>query len=344
MGTSRSHHRLSKAGSGTILIAWACLTAAAPTLRAQSPATAEAPATQPASQPTEELSKVEIIERALKLTEAEADLYAVDANRRTQLGHQASLTMFMRRIRDLPALADREIACLDMPAVSNLLRRPGRYAGRPIRLNVLVIRAWRWEPGPDFRPTIHWTAKDGPFWRYDCLNADAPSPPEPVYVFSPLEPNVVLGKPDRIGDDGEWRYENNPQVEMAGVFYKVYSGKSVSGIPRDYPVVLAWQIRTGDKTAGGGVFTDPMRNLMMVVVMILAIGFLFLMRARQMRRLRAESKEPPGYRSPASRPQPQRDRPVKPEDEVDPDLKAAAEQYLQQRDEQNEPQGGGKPG
>lgn len=331
------------AASRTILIVWACLTAAGPTLRAQSPATAEDPATRPASQPTEELSKIEIIERALKLSDAETDLYMVDAGRRRQLSHQASLTMFMRRIKDLPTLTGRQTGCLDMPAAANLLKRPDRYAGRPIRLNVLVIRVWRWEPGKDFRATIHWTARDGPIWRYDCYNADATSPSnEPVYVLSPLDPNAVLGKPSEIGKKGQWMYSRIPQVELAGVFYKIYSSKSDSKVPRDYPVVLAWQIRTTGGTGAGGMFTNPARNVVMVVVIILAIVFLFLMRARQVRRVRSRPKEPLGYRTSGARLATERDGPVKPEDEVDPDLKAAAQEYLQQKDDHDGPQGGGE--
>jgi hypothetical protein len=220
----------------------AILIGAAAARSEQSQTGADATASAPTSE-SRPLGNIEIIEDRLRLTDAQAGAYEVARARKWQIDDPVALNLLLRKVSRLPALSPLEMADLDRPAVRNLLRWPGRYAARPMRLRVLVNRVLKWQPGVDFLATPDWTRDDGPIYRYDCLHAEANSPAqEPLCMLSTLEPRATLGKPLREAAGGELIYDL-PEIEVAGVFFKVFAGLDVAGRPREYPVVLAWQMR-----------------------------------------------------------------------------------------------------
>ncbi len=292
-------------------------------------------ASRPAASSAPALTKIETIQRSLQLAEPQADAHRVARTRRGQIDDPVAFTMFLRKTASLPKLQSEEWSLLDRPAARSLLADPERYAGRPIALRVYVNRVWKWEPGQDFTASADWTRADGPVYRYDCLNAEAAHPAdEPIYVVSTLEPNALLGPPRKIGDDGDWRYTDLPRVQLAGVFYKVYAGRDTQGLPREYPVVFAWQMRTG---AGGGadVASDSWArglagegamtfSLAMGAVLLLAIAAYVFWRLRQA--TRALRDRPLRTLSPAVGAR-TREGSDEEEDQADAGLSAAAEEF-----------------
>jgi hypothetical protein len=299
--------------------------ATAPTVSA--PATGPASATAPAAGG----AKIDTILQALKLSDSQADAYKVALSRKGQLDDPAALTMLLRKIASLPMLQSQEWNELDRPAVRNLLAEPQRYAGRPICLRAYVNVAWKWTPGVDFAATADWTRNDKPIYRYDCLNAEAEYPAsDPLYVLSPVEPNVFLGRPIRTGDDGELIY-GNPRVQLAGVFYKVYAAKDRDGRAREYPVVLAWQLRPAE---GGALVTPAAESwsqaLGVAIILLVGIVFYFFWRFRQAARgIRTRDLAAKNLRQAPrlEEEQKEKEEPAPEEDQADPGLAAAAAEF-----------------
>jgi hypothetical protein len=294
---------------------------------AQAPAAATStqPANKPAaSAPAPARTRIEQIEQALKLTDADAGAYEVARSRRGQIDDQPALTMLLRRVAALPQLEANEMGELDWPAWRGLQERPDVYAGRPIRLRVYVVRAIKWEPGKHFVATVDWPRDRGPIWRYDCLNAEAQRPAdEPFYVLSTTEPNTFLGPPREVGLEGDWVYSNPNPMMLAGVFYKVYSGTDRAGLTRDYPVVIAWQIQRAPVLALGGAGGSGLAIL--IFLLLVVAGFFFWRTRRSVlaaRRPRAGQALSQGPR--------QEEGPV-PDGPVDPDLADAAEAFRRSR-------------
>ncbi len=280
----------------------------------------------------------------LRLTPEEQDAYSVALSRPAQLDEPA-LTLWMDRVSRMPQLGPEQLAALDRPAIPNLAAYPQRYAGVPLRLEVYVFRVIRWEAGREFTPTKWWPASRGAIWRIDCLNAASPTPyDEPVYVLAPFDPRPLLGKPAEVLGDDEFRYEARRKIGLAGVFYKTFRDRAEEGEFRYYPVVLAWQME-----ARGGRGAGPLsdQRLMLILGFVLLLVFAFVLLRAKLKRPAPEpvaSADPAARWGPKYRPlrdladeaagQPGREPPKPPppppeEDpgEVDPDLKAAAEQY-----------------
>ncbi len=349
MGSFRFLRRQPGATALAICLAMTCLFGGEPQASAQSAsaagptqsASAAAPAqTAPATAPAADARKIETILQALKLSDAQAGAYQVALSRKGQIDDPVTLTMFLRKIASLPMLQSEEWNDLDRPAARSLLAEPQRYAGRPIRLRALVNVVWKWTPGADFAATADWTRNDKPIYRYDCLNADAQYPAsEPLYVLSPVEPNVFLGRPTGTGKDGQGIYGSFPPVQLAGVFYKVYATKDTTGQARDYPVVLAWQIRPAE---GGGLATSPdsWQQAVVALGIALAIGILiyFYWRFRQAaKRARSRASFPRGPPQPP-RQQEEKDEAQEPspeEDQADPSLAAAAAEFRKQKQDED---------
>jgi hypothetical protein len=106
-------------------------------------------------------------------------------------------------------------------------------------------------------------------------------------------------------------------------------------VPREYPVVLAWQMRKMEQAEPPqtrGLF----QNMLLPILMIIAIGLLFLRRlSRQSRQLSQERAEHRPYRS--LRRQAEEADGAGAEGPVDPELKAAAEAYLKDKAPQDGP-------
>jgi hypothetical protein len=287
-----------------------------------------APATAPA--PAGGGAKIDTILQALKLSESQADAYRVALTRKGQIDDPAAFTMLLRKIAPLPMLQSYEWNELDRPSVRNLLADPQRYAGRPLCLHAYVNIAWKWTPGTDFAATADWTRNDKPIYRYDCLNADAEYPAsDPLYILSPVEPNVFLGRPTKIGADGELIYAPPPRVQLAGVFYKVYAAKDRDGNPREYPVVLAWQLRPAE----GGALLNPATDLSsqalgVAIILLFSIVFYFFWRFRKAARTVRDRGLLTKNLLLQSKRQEKEEEPSSPEEDLaDPGLSAAAAEF-----------------
>jgi len=311
--------------SGILLLAAGGARSSPPTApRAVPSASTRATQPGPATAASQAMGALETIEQRLRLTDAQADAYRLAMLRKGQIDDPVALTLFLRKIANLPKLSPDDMNHLDQPAVRNLLANPQRYAGQPIRLRVLVNRVWKWQPGVDFGATPDWTRGDGPIYRYDCLNDEANrSVDEPVYILSPLEPNLALGRLGKDGNEGERIYDI-PRVLVAGVFFKVLSGRDTAGRPRDYPVVLVWQMRAAPE---GGLQVAPeswRQALGIAIVLFVGIAAYFFWRVRQSaQRFRKPGGPSPGRQEPSR----QQEEVPPEEDQADSDLAAAAEEF-----------------
>jgi hypothetical protein len=268
---------------------------------------------------------MEVIEQRLKLTDAQADAYRLAVLRKDRIDDPVALTLFLRKMVNLPKLTPDELDNLDRPAMRNLLTNPQRYAGQPIRLRVLVNRVWKWQPGVDFGATQDWTRGDGPVYQYEGYNAEANQPSdEPICILSPLDPNVVLaGHRSKDGNQGERIYDI-PRVQVAGVFFKVFSGRDMAGRSRDYPLIIAWQMRAAPE---GGLQIVPeswWQALGIAIALFVGIAAYFFWRLRQA----AHRYRTPALAAPVRAEEAQRQEETPPEeDQTDSDLAAAAAEF-----------------
>jgi len=294
----------------------------------------EVPVTGPA--PPTPAAPFGTIEEGLALSEVEKGHYEVALERRRQLDESA-LTMWLARVRRFPKLSADQVSDLDLPSVKNLLTSPPRYAGQALRLNVYPQRITKWQPGKGFTPTKWWTVHDGPIWQIGATNADARDPDaEPIFLICPFDPAAALGKPSQVGPQGELLYFHPRKCSIAGVFYKVYQDHDDKKELRSYPVILVWQIGPADGGGGGLWATGTWKYLLpFPALLILLIGFAFL--RSKVRR----NRMPPPARA---RYQPLRDLAQEEASEeesragtdesaeqIDPELKAAAEQFRKEK-------------
>ena len=284
------------------------------TAAATHPTSTTAAASQPVPPLTGVRERLAAINDALELPPQEADAYAVAIDRKTQLNDLA-LTMLMRRIATLPTLLAQDLKSLDQPSIASLLSSPQRYYGRPVRMRVYVLRVIKLTPGDDFAPTRYWGRDDGIIWRWDCVNADAERPAdEPMMILTAIEPNTVLGVPNKVDDRGHRIYSPAKPLDIAGVFYKLYTTTNEVDTLQDYPVLLAWQVVGGRGSSGGPEPFISQTDAVVIAIGIIAI-FVVFAAFKRVREKHATASSPLS-------------RSVRPEDfQVDESLKAAAEQY-----------------
>ena len=274
------------------------------------------------------------IEEGLALGDVEKGHYEVALERRKQLDESA-LTMWLDRVRRFPKLSADQVDDLDLPSVKNLLTSPRRYAGQAFRLNVYPRRVTKWDPGKGFTPTKWWTVQDGAIWRIGATNAEARDPDaEPIFILCPFDPAAVLGKPSQVGPQGELLYFRPRKCTLAGVFYKVYQDHDENGELRDYPVMMVWQIgpAEGGKSAVGAWWKYL---LPFPALLILLIGFAFV--RSKVRRNRLDRRGRARYHplrdlsqgeAPENKSRAGTDESAA---QIDPELKAAAEQYRKEK-------------
>ena len=290
------------------------------------------------------LGKFKTVDEGLDLGDANRDSYEVAFDRIRQLDESA-LTMWLQRISRMPDLSKEQFG-LDRPSIENIMRNPKDYKGRAIAVDTYALRVWKWMPNEDFNATRWWNIHAGPLWQVDCLHADAQYPGEaPIFVICTFDPTPILGKPDRIGNEGELLYPlqsgYQPKYRLAGVFYKLYETRDKDGRTRQFPVLLVWQMnRAGgrDNVTGPGGMPGTRHALIIVSVLVLAFAFIYLKKKAS----RTKRGDRPG---PEYRPLRGEDLPVQPaagpslppddeddeDDQVDPQLKAASEQYRKEK-------------
>jgi len=231
------------------------------------------------------------------------------------LTEEPGFRMLAEKAAALPALTGQELAdLLDAPSYLNLLRHPQRYQGRPIRIRVRVFTASDAALGPAPADSAPTTGPGRPltFRRLDCLACNAGEAPIIVYSFARAE---EPGKPDRV-EDGQAVYNQGRRFELAGVFYRVVTGRDRDGQRRAWPVVLAWQLRPVSQKKAHPAFVQ----LFLLAIMLL-IGYLIV--RRSVRRVVGQ-QQAPAYR-PRRYARAQSELPggqARPRVDVDPRLKA----------------------
>ena len=235
---------------------------------------------------------------------------------------------------------------LDRPAYVNLLRDPVRYRARPMRMRLRVYRVWKLLPGAGLVFSPFWK-RDRPVWEMDCIWSSVPySREKPLKVFSIVNPDEFLGEPDERQPDGEMTYRRGPELRAAGLFHKVYrKTERGSGRLRDYPVVVVWDITRTVGTWprggwGGWGLTQTLPVLLLVIVLIGA----FVLTKRRLGRLRGSDRSAargeyrPLRRERGRREPPPSDTDANEADEpVDPNLAAAVEDFLQDKQRDDAP-------
>jgi len=312
----------------------------------------DAPARQKGSPTTSTvpraLGKFKTVDEGLDLGDANRDSYEVAFDRIRQL-NESALTMWLQRVSRMPELSKDQFRDLDRPSVKNIMRTPKRYAGQAIVVDVYAVRVWKWMPPDDFTATRWWNIHAGPLWQVDCLNADAQYPgEEPIFVICTFDPTPILGKHKRIGDEGELLYPlqaqsgYQPKYRLAGVFYKLFETRDKDGRTRQFPVLLVWQMnRAGgrDKVTGPGGMLGTRHTLIIASVLVLAFAFIYL--KKKASRAKRGGRSGPEYRplrgedlpgQPAAGPALPPDDEDEEDDQVDPQLKAASEQYRKEKE------------
>jgi len=286
----------------------------------------------------------EAVDRILVLTDDEQDALDV-AQTRKQDYEETALYMMLNRAAQLPQLPREQFAQLQRPPYRSLLDHPGRYAGQPVRLTVLVSTVFKETSGTHHDPDLLWP-RGRERWMIRCLDADG-EVQQPMLVVSLVDPAVLLHKP--LSDADEPVQEFNAAIaplELAGVFYKVFEAREsgtpehpAPASPRPYPLIIAWQLGVpADKPAAPGVVPMTMAGAIFIAVIALLVAFVFL--ARHIRRTR---RRPGGWGGPLW---PDRYRPLRDvtqdtpgddereADEVDPQLKAAVEDWRKEHPEE----------
>ena len=293
-------------------------------LQAAAATHASQPATEPVAPPPP--SGVESIAERLDWSEAERTILGAVEDFEPQIAGEA-LGMILRRAEGLEDLPASHLSDLDRPAYKNLLERPGRYRGEAVRLVLYLAYVKKLFPREVNLPESRWWPSDKPIWRLDGFGADTPYPAdEPLRIFSVVDPASIISVPQAAQAEEEIKYLRTPAIEVAAVFYKVYTDLS-RGDPdspptqRNYPVLVAWNIKhanlPGGEPTGTGSTAGPTSIVLIVAVALAALFIVLKLRAR--RRGRPRPGTAPSHGAPGP--------PSSGSDQVDPKLRAAAEQY-----------------
>ena len=234
---------------------------------------------------------------------------------------------------------------LDRPAYANLLAHPARYRGTALRAKVRVHYVSRMQSGVKLGFRSFWP-KDRPVWEMDCIWTDEPHKNnKPVRVYSVVDPTLLIGPPDEVGPQSRGKYDPGHDLRIAAMFYKITLARQASDRSvRAYPVMMAWQLsRTAPlKSLGQWNADGPSQwALPLVLVILLAVAFYFT--RRRVTRLKQADRDAftryrpvdsqahekaPGAADAQAQDEDKLDAPDGP---VDPELTAAVEQFLQDR-------------
>ncbi len=267
---------------------------------------------------------------AIALSENESAALVVIDDRSESLDESA-FYMLLSKAAKLAERKDRRPPHLDRPTAGNLLAKPKRYRGWPINMRLKVYRVEKLTSPVGLSPSVHWPAGQ-PAWKIDCHDSLSGKPPlGVVIVFSPVEP-TMLGKPDTIGDQGEWLFDKDPTMVISGFGYKVWRSKDEGGNIRDYPAVIAWRFDPPPKPKKEA--SRFSMSQMVGVGLLLLMVYMFVRRYIAMRR----GKETPGEVLVTYKPWRQRlaereaaER-ANEDAQVDPELKAAANQHRKEKE------------
>jgi hypothetical protein len=305
----------------------------------------------PVALPQSRPAKIPTIAQRIVLTDVERTVLDVTRDNTASLQETGLYAMLgvASRAKQQVKLDDLEWDQLDRPAYVNLVHDPKRYRATPMRFRVKISHVWKQSPGVGlaFSPMI---PKDLTVWQMDGVWSDAPYEREkPLRLYSLVDPAAYIGQPSTIDRDQTRIYKHAPEVRVAGLFYKIYTDKDRDGALRDYPVVMVWQMsRTMPAWGGGGGDWDfsQLARLAPLVLLVAVMGGAFYLTRRRLAKMRAADRRAGGaLASPRQRREPNagaRDAPdadrkddEPPDQPVDPELTAAVEGYLRDREDED---------
>jgi hypothetical protein len=338
-------------GGAGVLAGWLAVGAALSARPALAGGEANRPPTTasvPISLPVREPGAVKTIAQQITLTEQEATVLEDVQDRTGKFDETALYVMFAVAAR-APQLDPIEWHELDSPSYANLLAQPDRYRATPLqtKVKVYVVTKRQAGAGLGFRPKL-WP-KDKPVWEMDCVQTGVPHEEDkPLKVFSIVNPKEFIGEADRTDRYRRGIYKGGRRIRIAALFYKVYRAREEgSGEMRDYPELVAWQLsRTALPLRGAGGGLGSLANFLPLLLLIIALAVGFYFTRRRLAKLKADHApgaryRPLGYRSDTQAPGPPepegaRDAKEQADGPVDPDLAAAAEEYLREHEEEQD--------
>jgi hypothetical protein len=154
-------------------------------------------------------------------------------------------------------------------------------------MTVQVIKARKLESDNRALSAVAWGKAGQPIWQLDCLNtATLKRSWQPMIVLMTRAPDF-LGKPDKTDESGAEVYFRPIDVDIAAVFYRIYTAADLQGNPRDYPVLLAWQ---AEKAVADSPAKKPPYMQVLLVVGVLLMVYAMI-RARIKRSLEERATE-----------------------------------------------------
>ena len=303
------------------------------------PETSAAPTTAPTTEPTlpplpHSDSAMDQLDAALTFTPREKTLLS-SIRDKTESAEENTFYFLMAHSLKLPPLDPKDMRQLDTPARASLLRHPEAYRLRPMRLNLMIT-------GVRKLSVATRTLTINPYWPaampiyavfgYDAsLRGAKPEQraAEPIIVFTAtLPPELPPGK-GSIDTGIDYKY-NYPEYEVACLFYKL-TEQTDRGTPdiasqlRVYPNLIAWQMRR--VTTEEPLPTSLKIFLAAVLALIVTAGVVVIILRKRVKKARGAENHPLfGNYQPLRE---ESDEPSAPEP-VDPELSAAAEEYLRQ--------------
>lgn len=271
----------------------------------------------------EPLAQAPTVSAGVAMTPMEQDILAAVRDRSRQLDEQG-LYVMLRRAACLPQLTDEQYESLSQIAVARLLGSPQKLRGEPTRLRMIVVTSEKWDAAKGLG-TSRWWPRDRAVWWMTGFDVTGNTPSnEPVAVISLVDPQTILGKPLRVDDEGMAVYPIGKVLQLAGVFYKVYTADSRGDAtnpprPTDYPLIVAWQLKKGPSVAGSG----NSFGLLAILLGVLVLAYVMLRRKAKAVKAAATGRAS-DYRPPTYDDQP----PTQEPNDIDPELKAAAEELL----------------
>jgi len=316
----------------------------------------EAPATtRPATRPATRATTVPATAPSppppgvVELTPGEAEAWRdVTAKPTALVERQTTFCMVLAKVADLPEMSEEQLARFGRPAYAELQEHPERFATPPIRglrKKVHVAKVFRVSPDNGTMTYSQYWRRNRPVWKLFCLDAEVPHPHDcPLIVFTPVDPTHLLPEPDRTGEEdgvpftayvAREPYTDLPTLDLAAVFYRIRRAREEgSENVRDYPVLIAWQLKGGPDKSGMG----HAKYLILLFIVLIAAGLFYYIR-------RMAKRHPPGSgQGPAYAPRRDRgtggagEEPAPAEEKqaadgpVDPDLAAAAEEFRKRKE------------
>ena len=299
---------------------------------------ADEPVTQPAVFRPRPLPPAKTIDEGLKYTDVEKIILGAvrDATDKTPVHQHKDKALFvlLRRAAAMPKPTADQLDALDRPSYQNILARPARYRGEAVRYIVRVCRSRRLSPGRNLARSAWWP-KDADVWEVDCIDGEGKYPGDrPLRIYCPFDPAAILGKGTQ--KDGDVIYDlPGKRVELAAIFFKVFAARperQAQGMPDEllYPCLVAWHMKQTSQ-AGSARPGIIQLTVIIVILVLMVAAFVFVKRRssraraatqRRYRPLRKETMD----ESEHIREKTDHDEPV----DVDPALKAAAEEYRQE--------------